>query len=307
MTNFLKKIIVFSIIPLVSILICVLIYGISIPNLSNSLSFNAKMLFIKEKKMSSNLKVLVVGSSISLNNIHSEAITKSFSSEYLNTASWGQRIADDYKLIKIFEPRFKPETIIISSNYMDFQKEWSKLKFDLIDSYLSDSNILTGFDLRYNIINAKKLKEFRENNTLYDYLNYDVNGGINLEAKNLRIDSIRWKGKAIDETLLDSNQYMYLDSISNFCKVNDISFVFVQGPLAENYYSNLNDTKKMYLNNHIQKVDSIIKRNNQHFIDTSNRPWPDELFADYAHLNKKGAQKFTKLFLDEIKKQKTAN
>jgi len=121
-----------------------------------------------------------------------------------------------------------------------------------------------------------------------------------LDAQHLVTDSLRWKGRAVDEIPLDPVQYAYLDSISNFCKTNKISLIFVQSPFRAGYYSKLNDDQKAYLNNHVKKVDSIISTNNQHYINTLESEWPDELFVDYSHLNATGAKKFTSQFLEEI-------
>lgn len=302
MIKFIKKIILFGILPLAAIIVCVVIYGTSIPNVSNSLSFNAKMRFLKGKKLDTTINVLAVGSSMTLNNIHSATIAAHLDNSYINTASWGQSIVDDYKLIKIFTPLYKPETIIITSNFMDFQNEWSKIKFDLLDSYLSKTYTKSGFDLKYNIKNTAKLEVYRQNQSLYNYLNYDVHGGINLDAQHLITDSLRWKGRAVNESPLDPVQYAYLDSISNFCNTNKISLVFVQSPFRVGYYSQMTSNQKTYLNNHVKKIDSILRINNHFFINTFDSTWPDELFVDYSHLNKEGSEVFTNLFLEEVDK-----
>lgn len=300
MIKFSKKIILFGIPPLAAIIVCVVIYGTSIPNVSNSLSFNAKMLFLKEKKIDTSLNVLAVGSSIALNNIHSTTMAKSLDASYVNTGSWGQSIIDNFKLIKTLVPQYKPKQIIIASNFMDFQSEWAKIKFELIGDYLSNSHTLSEFDLKYNIKNADKLEEFKKNQTLYDYLKYDDYGGINLDANFLKIDSIRWTGRAVDESPLDPVQYAYLDSISNFCKTNKIDLVFVQSPFRAGYYGQLTDIQMAFLNKHIAKIDAILTRDDQQFINTLNGDWPDDLFVDYSHLNKEGAAIFTTQFLAEI-------
>lgn len=305
MLKFIKKIILFGMLPLIAFIGCVVIYGTSIPNVSNSLSFNAKMQFLKEKKVDTTINVLAVGSSMTLNNMHSATIAASFDPAYLNTASWGQSIVDDYKLIKIFTPLYKPKTIIITSNFMDFQNEWSKIKFDLLDSYLSKTYTKSGFDLRYNIQNAEKLKEYKQNQNLYDYLNYDMNGGINLDAQYLKIDSLRWKGRAVNESPLDPTQYTYLDSISNFCKTNKIDLIFIQSPLRIGYTAQMNDAQNKFLLDHITKVAAILKNGDQQFVNTLDGDWPDDLFADYSHFNEKGARVFTNLFLAEISKRES--
>ncbi len=305
MLKFIKKIILFGMLPLAAAIGCVVIYGTSIPNVSNSISFNAKMHFLKSKKADTAINVIAVGSSMTLNNIHSATIAASYDTSYLNTASWGQSIIDDFRLIKIFTPLYKPKTIIITSNFMDFQNEWSKVKFDLLDSYLSKTYTKSGFDLRYNIKNAAKLKEYRQNQSLYNYLNYDDHGGINLDAQKLTTDSLRWKGRPVNESPLDQTQYAYLDSISNFCTANNIDLIFVQSPLRIGYTAQMNEAQNLFLRKHVSRIDAILKNDNQQFINTLEGNWPDDIFADYSHLNEKGAQVFTKRFLAEMRKRKT--
>lgn len=306
MIKFIKNSIFFGILPLASIIGCVVIYGTSIPNVSNSISFNAKMHFLKKQKIDTTINVLAVGSSMTLNNIHSATIAASYDPSYMNTASWGQSIVDDYKLIKIFTPLYKPKTIIITSNFMDFQNEWSKVKFDLLDSYLSKTYTKSGFDLRYNIKNAEKLEEYRQNQSLYNYLNYDDHGGINLDTQHLKTDSLRWKGRQVNELPLDQTQYAYLDSISSFCSTNNINLIFVQSPFRIGYTEQMNDAQNMFLYEHVTQVEAILKSNNQQYINTLDRHWPDDLFADYSHLNEEGADIFTNRFLAEIRKRETA-
>ncbi len=304
MLKFIKNITLFGALPCAALIACLLVYGTSIPNLSNSISFNAKMLFLKNKKVDSTVEVLAVGSSMTLNNLNSAIITKLVNPSYINTASWGQSISDDYELIKIFNKVYKPKSIIISSNFMDFQNEWCKIKFNLIHPYLTNNYTKVGFDLRYNIKNAKKLKEYKNNKSAYTYLKYDPFGGVNLSTKHLVIDTLLWNGQEINKIPLAPLQYANLDSIANFCKINSIRLIFVQSPFRKGYYTKLNQVQKTYLNNHIKKIKTIIHRHEQQFIDTSHKDWPDDLFADYSHLNEKGSEVFTSYFLAQLHKAK---
>src|SRR5882762_5458526 len=58
------------------------------PNLSNSFSLNEKLLFLR--KHSGKKNILAIGSSMALNNLHSETIVNILNdTSYINAASWG--------------------------------------------------------------------------------------------------------------------------------------------------------------------------------------------------------------------------
>ena len=108
-------------------------YSTPPPNLSNSISLNAKVLFLKNNFSRANIDILAIGSSMSLNNINSSSITKAYSDEqYLNLSSWGLTMEETFNLIKIYNKKYHPKTIIISSNYSDFKGSSQKIKYNLI-------------------------------------------------------------------------------------------------------------------------------------------------------------------------------
>jgi len=301
MNKFIKKVVFFALPIAIFIGVIVIIYGSTVPNLSNSISFNAKMLFIKEKEINTELDVLALGSSMTLNNVHSETIAGKFGPKYLSISSWGQSIEQDFKLLKIFALRYRPKNLVISSNFMDFEDKPFKIKFDLLDKYSYKFSPLTGFDLRYNIKIADDYKGHLIEKNSYKYLNFDKYGGINLIGKDLKIDSIRWRGRNIDESEILRKHYSYLDSIARYSQKNDIHFVFVQSPFREGFYYSLNKKQKEILGLHTAKVNSIMEKYGHQYINTMIQVWPDSLFIDYSHLNKKGAEKYTKSFVEQIK------
>ena len=301
MVKFIKKTSLFTLPLMMLILSVVLIYGTTVPNLSNSLSFNAKMVFVSEKSIDTQLEVMAIGSSMTLNNIHSETIVEHFGPDYLNISSWGQSIEEDYNLVKVFVPRYKPKTLIVSSNFMDFENNPIKIKFDLLDEYVFEKKMLSGFDLRYNIKNSGDYRKHQQEKNGYKYLNYDTNGGVNLDGENFKVDPERWKGRHIGKSPLDAKHYIYLDSISNFCNANDITFVFVQSPFRKGFYNQLEEYQKDTLRNHVDRVNIIMNKNGHQFVNTIDEVWPDSLFVDYSHLNELGAKKYTELFLSQIK------
>lgn len=303
MKKFICKTILF-IIPIIIIPLIILIYfGFPPPVLSTSMSFNAKALNIKGMQLDGDIDVLAVGSSMSLNNIHTGTVKKYFGVKYVNLSSWGQNITEDYNLIKLFAQRHKPKTIIISSAYMDFNNHSKGINYHSLENYL-DGNKISVFKLRTMsdlLRNSRKYFYMKNDTKNYTSLMYDDCGGINFEKNNFNINLNRWNGKSIKEFVLDSSRYNYLDSVSLYCSRNDIKLVFIQSPFREGYYSQLDKQSLNILNTHENKINSILSRNNQIFIKTKNQLWRDDLFVDYSHLNKEGAKKYTQYFIDEYK------
>jgi hypothetical protein len=85
----------------------------------------------------------------------------------------------------------------------------------------------------------------------------------------------------------------YLEKIINFCESKNTKVYFVRSP-QHSYYSRLNEEKLLAIKNK--------KFKNIEFLDFDNFPIQDEAYADFAHLNYKGAKVFSLWFNELIKK-----
>ena len=92
------------------------------PILTNSLSFDTKLNHILEKNLQK-VDVMVHGSSIALNNFHSETFNSYLSEDlsFYNFSSWNLNMENNYLILDVFTQRFEPETVILPSCYEDFQ------------------------------------------------------------------------------------------------------------------------------------------------------------------------------------------
>lgn len=274
------------------------------PKLSNSLSYNAKILDIKENHFDKKIDFFAVGSSMSLNNINTKIITTNFGAEYLNISSWGQNIEENYHLIKILYDHYTPKTIIIPCNYMDFNTSAKEINYKLLNNYLFGNKFRvykeSGFNYLIKTSKNYSLKKMDQNN--YTSLFYDKHGGVNFKKNDFNIDSIRWSGNEIKDFNFDTVQYKYLDSISNFCELRNIELTIIQSPFRYGYFSQLNEISLDILDAHKNKINSILQKNNHLFIDTENKLWEDSLFVDYSHLNNAGSKIYTNYIFQCINK-----
>jgi len=269
------------------------------PNLSTSYSFNEKMLFLAQHEGEQQIDVLSLGSSMSLNNLHSRTITEIFGTEeYINTASWGANMQENFALLQILEPIYEPKTLIIATNLCDFKESTKTIRYDMLDDYLRSEDkssilcYLRTFDLHYYITNAKYSKLVRNNPSAYEFLGYDMNGGVNMQGDGFHIDPKRWNGDTIFDQKIDPVWYQYLDSISLFCKAKEIELLIFQSPMRNGYMVDLNENGKAAIGLHIDRIKRSSK-DHFTFVNAMDTTWSDPLFVDWIHLNEKGAELFT--------------
>jgi hypothetical protein len=283
------------------------ISGSDIPalNFSDSYSFNEKIRFMKTKGR--DVSALVLGSSMSLNNLHSKTILANLSREddYLNTSSWGMSMEDNYGFLKFLGGMYKIDNLILASGMVDFRGKAKHIDFDFVESYLNDDpyktfrKVIGHFKANYyfrNFIYAKKVRTAIHD---YEYLMYDSYGTVNLVAENFNIDKNKWVQDELGEPA-DEQQYNYLDSISHYCRSNGIELIFFQSPIRQGIWTELSTTKLNMLDQHVRRVKEILEEDSHIFVDSRDRVWPDSLFADATHFNEVGAQLFTEFCFDKI-------
>jgi len=274
-------------------------------NIANEYSFNEKMLFLN--KSNKNAEIISMGSSMSLNNLNSSVVVDRLNSKaYINTASWGMSIKDDFLFLKLIYPIYQPKTLIISSNIIDFQNEPKKIKYDVLENYLVSTGFKSQFyyfktlNLKYFADSYKYAREVRSLPENYKYLGFDQYGGVNLNGENFVIREERWNDYYLNRTILPDH-YDYLDSISVFCKNRKIHLLFFQSPFRQGLYSEFNKAELDILTLHTNKVAGILKRDHHIFINANDTLWDDQLFIDGTHFNRVGTEKYTRYCFDQLR------
>lgn len=274
------------------------------PPLSDSYSLNEKLGFLRTTdKMEPSLGI---GSSIALNNLHSETISnRIMGGKFLNASSWGMNMSDNYYLLKSLCEVYHPRTIFIASSISEFELPAKKVDYDKVKSYLTAGDAaavmyhFTCFNVRYYMDNWKYKKLVTTEKNQYEYLVFDQFGGVNIEGNGFKIDQRRWNASFEKKRINESN-YAFLDSISTLCKLKGIGFYFFQSPFREGIYANLDAQKAKDLKSHVERIETILKRDHHMFVDADKVKWNDSLFIDGEHLNEKGAKAFTEYCFNQL-------
>lgn len=313
MNNFLKKIVLFSSLCIVLSLGVIGVYvfkykisknDIPAPPLSDSYSLNEKLEFLRATKKEA--QVLAIGSSIALNNLHSETIAKRIQGNtFLNASSWGMNMGDNYSLLKAIYDVYHPTTLIIASSISEFELPAKKADYKRVQKYLTAGSFsakmhhITCFNLRYYMDNAKYKKLVQSVKNQYEYLVFDQYGGVNIDDTDFEIDQRRWNVD-FDSKKMSSSNYDYVDSISAFCKLKNVRLLFFQSPFRKGIYSKLDTKKSSELKAHVARIAEILKRDQHVLIDADNVLWEDDLFIDGEHFSAKGAKTFTSYCFDQL-------
>jgi len=272
-------------------------------NFSSSYSYNEKIRFIKKK--SNFPSIIAIGSSMTLNNLDSEIVIKELKDDdYLNVSSWGLRISESYKLLKELHGIYKFNQFISVVNIVDFEKGSKKIDYGFLKYYLTNNILKTIYKAIYNLDldyykNIDYVNFTRKCYKDYEYLNYDEFGMVKFNRDSFNINKERWLDNHLDK-VLDNSEYLYLDSISNFCLKHDIKYFIFHSPHRDGLTNDFNFFEKKKYHLHLQKIDSIINNKN-HFVNSNENKWNDTLFVDGIHLDKIGAKLFTQYCFDEIK------
>ena len=264
---------------------------------SNSLSFNEKIEFLKDKNLSK-IELIAIGSSMTLNNINSEVIVNDFGYQnYLNLASWGFKITDTEKFMKNMLPYFPNlKRVIISTNLMDFSDLQRNIHVDYskIRLYLS-SDIgcflqYVPFNLKYLFNNAKKNRIRHLTRNTYQSLEYDAHGGVVLYK--------RWN-KDISQYEISNKEVECLNLLSDLFDRRNIELIVSFSPIRNGM---LDDKKRANISRKIEQIKRNIPRSDTQIIEpyTSNN-WPDSLFVDFSHLNHAGTKKYTEFIMKSFK------
>jgi hypothetical protein len=272
------------------------------PMVTNSYCLNEKLLAFN--KLDNDY--LAIGSSITLNNLHSEEVVDQIGSpDFVNMAAWGMRMDDIFKLTSACYQVFQPKVVFLASNVDDFYV--SKIEFQPEEV----AGVLKG--PFWPLVYARHLNPpyyyrryfdnqvNKEHRNLYRSVYFDAFGGVPLETNGFETDSGRWN-KITDFEGVNTQNYDYLDSLCRLVQDQQGSLVFLQSPIRSALLKKPGIAQQF--SDHKNRVAAIVKRYGHEYIDGSDVAWPDSLFVDYGHLSEEGARAFTAYCLEKWQHKK---
>lgn len=305
--SFLKRILLFSLLAGAPILVLSWLLprlGVA-PVLTESISYDLKLAFAAEQN-APHYDILSVGSSINLNNLHSQTLVEAFPAgvSYLNLASFNANIQNSRQTLEVAIPYYRPQLVIIMSNHVDFEsKKWRGLPSWLAESYL-DHELLPYFYFRhsnlYDLLQRRRrtrrfMSEARAN--MQQQMRMDAYGGVPLRVSPANLNPNRQDTPPMTE--IDPEQYLALSELAHWLKAQNIKLVYVQSPLKKSNCQSLEC--QSFQERHIEQCKQIISSSGHQFIDLYHRlTLADSVFCDELHLHFEGPRQATEALVKEI-------
>ncbi len=257
--------------------------------LSNSISLNAKLAFLKKNQNTlSTSKYTVLGSSMSLNNIDCSLLSEKLSAKVINISAWGMKVIDFEKLIPLINGNSK---ILINLSFVDLKSTDLVSYFGFPSNYKLE-NLNKGLYLKNYLSQIQEIQFYTEKNSnqTYQCLQFDNCGSLLLAAKDFKFRPKRWEDSPKIPTSKEIEQF--IDQLRIF----DNFEVFLFFSPERVFYS----SQSKYLN--IQKLKGIVesKYKNIRVFNNYNVRYQDSLFADCTHFNINGAKQYTQLISGQL-------
>jgi hypothetical protein len=266
------------------------------PIITNSTLFDMKMMRLQKQHIKS-VKLLSIGSSVSLYELNSAIIVQNLPGPYYNFASWGLQISDMRVLLSSFVKDYRPQYIIIASSIGDFisPSNDSYLNYVKANSYIRNNFPEIFYFENYNSIH----QVIRRKHTAYP-VNFDKWGGALLTVKTKYINRDKWNGRNIFPTRYTLYQYRELDNLAAWLNTQHIKLIFAQAPIKASYSNT--PASKQILKQHFSKCRSIIQDHGGVYLNYDNpHIFTDSLFFDQYHLQAAGGVILTKLIVKDLK------
>jgi len=272
------------------------------PTITNSISFDAKIRFLRQNVRLFGARTVFAGSSICFNNVDVAYLNQRLPSaaSFVNISAWGLQIGSTRVFLDFFL-KHAPDVhnVVLVGQIVDFKSSREGGLFDQEEvwSYISgmESIFFTvrHFNLRKSLENLWNFERLARSNQSYDGLMFDETGTVMLDIPQTKLDGTRWNTYGLE---VETNAFAYneLEKICAKLRNSGIRCVFVVTPVRQAYRQHSNSFNA--LAEFKGKVRGIVVRNGGIFVDADEQlRLKDDCFIDVMHLNHRGARMVAEL------------
>jgi hypothetical protein len=305
MKKFLIKVLLYAVALLVIVTVVAVYYFRKVPNqlllVSNSPSYNLKAGFIQQHpEKLSEAGIVVVGSSLCLNNVSAKMLQDSLHLFTINLSSWGLRIGN-YEQSPIWDMH---KIFLCNIGVSDFEPP----EIEARDNFsFSTSKVRELFNLATDFNTFMKTIEAGKNIMLIkgtgDYLSFDFDecGSVLFSDSAFKYDSVRWNKDDYAVYGVDSAKLAgYVRRLKKITTSHQgyVRIVVSFSPVRGVSYNQKRSDMVAYLGRMIrQSCPNVV------FINLYDRRYPDSVYADNCHFNIIGANRYTKELVDSMRRR----
>jgi hypothetical protein len=268
------------------------------PAITGNVCFDEKVRFLRNSA-SKQCDVLVVGSSMALANVESQTMLKHLppATRLLNAGAWNMKVGHIRAMLECLLGVYRPDRIILVCGMMDFYRDPRPSQFfdaGEVTEFINGSSywaaVLRHFDLQYYVRWSFSILQHRSTRKDYDSVMFDPWGAVPLDISFPEINPRRWNQK-MDPAQVDPRQYEELGRLADLVRSRGLRLICVQPPLRQ---GSIPVGAAAGVDQHWRRMEEILRSRGFHLFNLQKEmTLSDEYFADYSHLNEKGAVIFS--------------
>jgi hypothetical protein len=272
------------------------------PTITNSISLDAKLRFLRRNPQLFGARTVFAGSSMCFNNVDVAYLNQRLpqAAPFVNISAWGLQIDSTGAFLDFFlEHAQNVRNVVLVGQLVDFRSSRKGSLFDREEvwAYLSGKENLLFTVRHFNML--KCLEDWRtfdslaRTNQQYDGLRFDETGTVTLDIPQADLNWKRWNTYGLDS---ETNAFAFRELEKLCCALHSrgIRFIFVVTPVRQAYLQHINSFHA--LEAFKGQVRNIVSHNDGQFVDADGQlHLKDDCFIDMMHLNQHGARKVAEL------------
>jgi len=267
--------------------------------ITNRISFDAKLKFIRENIKPDNVDTLIVGSSIGLNNIQGIYLQKTSKKckKVLNLSVYEATALQVEQLLMLIDAFPNLKRIIYSAQYSDFPhlNVFSEYNPQFLIKYMrNELNFFEEEKTRLKACNniffcinrAMQWKDKHMKNNEFEYLGFDESGSVPLRIYGKDIVGHRWR--LPQPGIMSPKSFEAVFRMAKQAASKNIHFYIAHQPYRQplfDKYKKVRDAMAYF----DAKIKDIFKDVDGNIITLQDLALSDEYFSDRTHLNDKGS------------------
>ena len=274
------------------------------PQFTSNPTFNQKVLFLRKRWPTATATTVIVGSSQAINNFDSDYLQAYDRRPVLNLGADGLSLAEDAKLLTNVENNFPVQKVIMVLQFNELRDGTDNhfaLSPSLFARYVQGKvSWIEEFSYRdlqgfLNIVQHRKT--ILNSRTTYSSADFTETGAVPLEIYGAQIDSARWNGIGL---LKAGGCAHCLQQVRSMCE--DVTrsgrqFILVAPPISPYIGARRPDIVERYDRGR-QIMSQLMSACHGALFDIgAMASLDDDCFADFEHLNARGARAVTQLFV----------
>jgi len=274
------------------------------PSITNSLSFDAKLQFLRGNRQIFAARTVVIGSSMGLNNLDSAYLERVLPAQgpYVNLASWGIQMDEIGYLLDFFlEHAPNVRNVILVGQAVDFEQSRKQEFFDRdqVWSYICGNDPfwfeLRHFDVFKAYKNWRSYDRLNRSRARYEGLDFDSSGAVLLDIPESRRNAQRWNSYGLGLSVKPEA----LHDLERLCaelKQKGKRCMLVVPPVRPAYQEHPESVAAYQ--SFKARVREIATGNGAGFLDADQAlALQDDCFIDMMHLNREGAKRVAQLLV----------